>query len=53
MQNNTKYTFTQRYGMEGAGDFVNEYLTEEDIAENKIRRKAYIEDCYDKGIYGI
>jgi hypothetical protein len=48
----TKYTFTQRYGMEGIGDMENEWLTYEEIEAKEIRTTAYIEECKAKGIYG-
>jgi hypothetical protein len=48
----TKYTLTQRYGMESVGDMYYEYMSPEDIEKDRIKHSSYIEDCKLKGIYG-
>jgi hypothetical protein len=50
--NFTKYTFTQRYGMEGIGDTELEYLTDEERKERWEQNSAWIEKCKKNGTFG-
>lgn len=48
----TKYTFTQRYGMEGVGDMELEWLTDEERKERWEQNSALIEKCKRNGTFG-
>jgi hypothetical protein len=47
----TKYTLTQRYGMEGIGDMELEWLTPQEKEQRWKDYKNYQEKCKQDGIY--
>ncbi len=48
----TKYTFTQRYGMEGVGDMEQEWMTPEEIEQSISQDKIRVQQLKDAGLYG-
>jgi hypothetical protein len=48
----TEFKLTQRYGMEGKGDWEDEWRTPEEIEQSNKAFKEYVENCKRKGIYG-
>ena len=48
----TKYTFTQRYGMEGVGDMEQEWMTPEEIEQSISQDKIRVQQLKDLGLYG-
>lgn len=48
----TKYTFTQRYGMEGVGDMELEWTTPEEMEQSISQDKIRVQQLKDAGLYG-
>lgn len=48
----TKYTFTQRYGMECVGDMELEWLTPQETEQRWKDYREYQEKCKQDGTYG-
>ena len=48
----TKYSFTQRHGMEGIGDMEHEWMTPEEIEASIRQDKIRVQQLKDEGIYG-
>lgn len=48
----TKYTLTQKYGMEGIGDMELEWLTPQETEQRWKDYREYVEKCKKDGTYG-